>query len=128
MNVVSVYDAKLVVTPDNSTPGSEGRLYLQLPEAMEPFVGKMFRMVGNFSRDDAVIFIASPNGSTITPKRQVWWKNGVRDHNIRANHHVRVWVLNEGLWVTEVIRPTGEPSPVLPPHQDTLFDDLESLQ
>lgn len=123
MRTVNVYEAKLVATPDNSTPGSEGRLYLQLPAEMCSFVGKTFRAVGNFSRDDAVMMVATPNGSTITPKRQFWWKNGVRDHGIRHNHNVRVWVLTDGHWLAEVLSKTGEPSPVLPPHQDVLFDD-----
>jgi hypothetical protein len=124
MKLVHAYDAKLVVTPDNSTPGSEGRLYLLFPEEMSEHVGKQFRSVGNFSRDDAILLIQSPAGSAITPRRQLWWKNGVRDHFVRENHHVRIWILSEVLWAVEVLRSTGERSPVLPPHQDTLFDDL----
>lgn len=122
MNVVLIHDGRLVVTPDNSTPGSEGRLYLQFPETMAYLVGNTFKAVGSFSRDSAVMFVATPLGSTVTPKRQFWWKNGVRDHCIRENHHVRIWVLNVGLLVVEVVRPTGESAPVLPPHQDTLFE------
>jgi hypothetical protein len=121
MRTVDVFDAKLVVTPDNSTKGSEGRIYLLLPEAMASFVGHSYRAVGSFSVDDAVMFVASPTGSTVTPRRQYWWKNGVRDHGIRENHSVRIWVLSFELWVAALVAPTGEPAPVLPPHQDLLF-------
>lgn len=123
MRAVDTHDARLIATPDNTTPGSEGRLYLLLPESMEAFVGKTFRAVGSFSKDDAVMFVASPIGSAITPKRQYWWKNGVRDHNIRHNHKIRVWVISECIWIAQVLGPTGEPPPVLPPHQDILFDE-----
>lgn len=123
MNVVIVHEAKLVATPDNSTPGSEGRLYLLLPEEMVSFIGRSFKSSGNFSLMDAVLFVTSLTGSTVTPKRQFWWKNGVRDHNIRENHKVRIWVLTPDLWVAQLIEPTGEPSPILPPHQDILFDE-----
>jgi hypothetical protein len=122
MATVDLFDGKLVVTPDNSTPGSEGRLYLLLPEEMARFIGHSYRAVGNFSRDDAVMMIASPVGNTVTPKRQFWWKNGVRDHNVRENHNVRIWVLALELWIVMLTSPTGEPAPVLPPHQDLLFD------
>lgn len=123
MRTVEVHDAKLVVTPDNSTPGSEGRLYLQLPDALKSFVGKTFKAVGNFGQHDAIILVATISGHAITPKLQFWWKNGVRDHNIRENHRVRVWLLTESLWTIQLIEPTGEAPPVLPPHQDLLFDE-----
>lgn len=122
MRTIQVYDAKLTVTPDNSTPGSEGRLVLQLPEEMTDFVGQTFKAYGSFGMDLYVMFVASPMGSTVTPKRQFWWKNGVRDHRVRENQHVRIWLLTPDTWVVQVTGPTGELAPVLPPYQDTLFE------
>ena len=122
MRTVEVFDAKLSVTPDNSTPGSEGRLILQLPDELTDFVGKSFKAVGTFGVDSHVMFVTSEMGSTITPKRQFWWKNGVRDHRIRENQKVRVWLLTPDLWVAELIGPTGEIPPALPPRQDLIFE------
>lgn len=122
MPEVEAYDAKLVVTPDNSTRGSEGRIYLLLPAEMEKFVGLKYRCVGVLSRDDALIMIPSPEGSTITPKRQFWWKNGVRDHGIRRNHSVRIWMLEYGYWFLMLTGQTDEDPPQLPPYQDILFE------
>jgi hypothetical protein len=120
MRTIEVYEAKLVVTPDNSTPGSEGRLYLQLPDAMANYVGKVFMTLGTFGVG-YVVFTAHPDGHTVSPKRQFWWKNGVRDHKVTENHIVRIWVLTPFLWLAEVIGPTGERPPILPPRQITLF-------
>jgi hypothetical protein len=121
VRTVEVHDAKLVVTPDNSTPGSEGRLILQLPDEMADYVDKTFKSIGSFGMDNYVMFVSSPLGNKVTPKRQYWWKNGVRDHRIRENQQVRIWLLNPDLWVAQVLGPTGELAPVLPPYQDTLF-------
>lgn len=122
VRTVETHEAKLVVTPDNSTPGSEGRLYLQLPEEMVDYVGKSYKTHGSFGMDAYVMFVISAMGSTVTPKRQFWWKNGVRDHRIRENHLIRIWLLNPDIWVAQVMGTTGELPPVLPPHQDTLFE------
>lgn len=119
---MDTYEAKLVVTPDNTTPGSQGRLYLQLPEEMKDYVGKSFKVHGSFGLDSYVMFTISPVGSTVTPKRQFWWKNGVRDHRIRENQLVRVWLLTPDIWVAQAMGSTGETPPALPPVQDTLFD------
>lgn len=122
MRTIEVHEARLVVTPDNSTPGSEGRLVLQLPDAMADYVGKTFKTHGTFM-DAYVMFVTSPTGNhTVSPKRQVWWKNGVRDHRVRENQQVRVWLLTPDVWVAQVIGPTGELPPALPPRQDTLFE------
>jgi hypothetical protein len=118
---VNVCEAKLTVTPDNSTKGSEGRLVLQLPEEMADYVGKTFKALGSFGIDGYVMFVTSPLGSTVTPKRQFWWKNGVRDHRIRENQQIRIWLINPDLWIAQVIGPTGEMPPVLPPFQPVFF-------
>ncbi len=122
MKMVEVYPAALRVVPDATTPGSEGRLCLQLPEALEPLVGRKFRAVGNFSRDDYVMMIEGEDGKTVTPHRQVWWKNGVRDHNIRRHFLVEVYMISTRLWVVALAAPTNEPPPILPPHQELLFE------
>jgi hypothetical protein len=117
----SVFLAKLVVTPDNTTKGSEGRLYLQLPDLMVDFIGRKYRTCGQFSRDGAILLVSSGDGLTISPRRQIWWKNGVREHGIRENWEADVHVLKTELLVVELTRRTGEPAPFLPPHQEYLF-------
>lgn len=118
----SVFLAKLIVTPDNTTPGSEGRLYLQLPEQMFVFVGRKYRPCGNFASDGAILLVASGEGLTVSPRRQIWWKNGVREHGIHENWMADVHVLKAELLVVELTRRTGEPPPVLPPRQLHIFE------
>lgn len=112
---------KLVVAPDNSTPGSEGRLYLQLPEELAFYIGQKFRVLGNFHRDGAGLFILSGEGLSVTPKRQIWWKNGVRDHGIRENWRLSIYSLEQSVFVVILSGRTGETPPELPLRQDTLF-------
>ncbi len=117
----SSYTGKLIVTPDNSTPGSEGRLYLQFPEFLAGLVGRKYRPCGHFYKDGAILLVSSGEGLVITSRRQMWWKNGVREHNIRENWEADIHVLKTELLVVELTRRTGEPAPVLPPHQEYLF-------
>lgn len=113
---------RLVVTPDATTPGSEGRLYLQLPRDLAFLVGQSFKVFGNFSSDRVVMLVRDGGGNkTVTPNRQVWWKNGVRDHNIRENWAVNLYILENDILIAVLVRPTGETPPQLPPHQPTIF-------
>lgn len=118
---MQVLDGKIIVTPDNTTGGSEGRIYLQLPEEMSTYVDQRVKVVGVLGKDGAALLIISGEGLKVTPRRQIWWKNGVRDHRVRENWHVRVYILEQNLFVVTMRKPTGEPAPQLPPGQDTLF-------
>jgi hypothetical protein len=120
--IVDRFPGRLVVTPDNSTPGSEGRLCLLFPAKLTmQYGGKKFRAIGHLATDKALMFAAHENGNTITEKGVYWWKNGVRDHGIRENYNVWIWSISESLFVVELVNPTGEPKPDLPPFQPTLF-------
>lgn len=118
---MNILRAKLVITPDNTAPGSEGRICLQLPEDMQTYVDERVKVVGCLGKDGAAMFIVSGEGLKITPRRQVWFKNGVRDHQVRENWFVNMYVLEKNLFVATMVRPTGETAPVLPLRQDTLF-------
>jgi hypothetical protein len=121
MRTVDVFEGRLVVTPDNATAGSEGRVYLLLPEEMNQFVGRLYRPLGNLGRDGYLMMVESAEGKTVTPKRQIWWKNGVREYGIRQNHHVKFWILGLEVWVVQLMGYTDDPVPDLPPYQQLLF-------
>lgn len=115
-----IYEGKLTVVPDNTTPGSSGRLCLQLPEEFATEVGSKFKQVGNFGEDGGSMFIRAGEGTTLTPRRQMWWKNGVRDQKVREDWKVMVYALEDFLFVVRLFQRTGN-APVLPPVQDVLF-------
>lgn len=112
---------KLIVTPDSTTPGSEGRLYLQFPTEFEPMVGRSFRTLGTFRADRGILLVRDSGGCALTPRRQMWWKNGVRDHGLRENWWVWVYPLDHDFLAVLLKEMTGEPMVALPPKQDTLF-------
>lgn len=128
-----VFPGKLSVAVDRTTPGSEGRLVLTLPEEYLRMVGHEYSPVGNFLRDRTIMLLRSahpPRPDTckvVTPKRQIWWKNGVREHGIRENYNVNVYAMGDDvdfvprIVVVELTTPTGEPKPKLPPQQTFLF-------
>ncbi len=115
---------KLVVTTDAGTPGSEGRLYLQLPSFFDAYVDHYYRSVGCFATDGGVLLVREKgiDGPRITPRRQYWWKNGVRDHRLRVNWDVFVFVPHPDLWAVMLVLPTGEEPPKLPSRQLTVFE------
>lgn len=116
-------DAKLTVYPDKSAPGSEGRLCLQLdPERFPYLKERTFECVGNFKRLGAVMLVEHPEGNSITPRFQYWWKNGVRDHGIRQNWLCSVDMVTTSIAVVVLVEPTEEPPPELPPSQVFLFE------
>lgn len=115
------HTGKLVIAVDRTSPGSEGRLCLLLPVEFSHLIGKRYRAVGHFTNDGALMLVENQDGNTITPRRQYWWKNGVRDHGVRENWEVEVYEVVKGLLVVVLVRPSGDPAPVLPPHQDLLF-------
>lgn len=118
---MNIFRAKLVVTPDNTAPGSEGRLCLQFSEEMQSYIEERVKVVGSFGKDGAAMFIVSGEGLKVTPKRQIWFKNGVRDHLIRENWWVNVYILEKNLFVVALRCVTGEDRPRLPLRQDVLF-------
>lgn len=117
---MKLYEGKLTVVPDKTTPGSSGRLCLQLPEDFGTQVGMQYRQVGTFGVDGAAMFIRSVDGSTITPRRQMWWKNGVRDQRLRQGWKVNIFVLEDALFVVTLVSPIGERLK-LPSIQQLLF-------
>lgn len=118
---MNIFRAKLAVVPDNTTPGSSGRLCLHLPEEMASYVGQRLKTVGSLGKDGAAMFIVSGEGLKMTPNRQIWFKNGVRDHGVRENWKVNIYVLEQNLFVVTMQSKTGEPAPDLPPVQETFF-------
>lgn len=119
--MVPVHTGRLAVAVDRTAPGSEGRLCLTLPPELAELVGRKYRTLGNFTNDKVVTLAEHEDGLTVTPRRQVWWKNGVRDHGIRENWWVDIYVCTPHI-VTVVLRgPTGEARPELPPSQQKLF-------
>jgi hypothetical protein len=111
----------LVVTPDNTTPGSEGRLHLDLPRGLSFMAGWKLKVFGRFGVDKVVMMVRGDEGLSVTPKLQVWWKNGVRDHEIRENWHVHIYIIENDILVAILVRPTGQQPPKLPPYQPKLF-------
>ncbi len=121
MNTVNIFRSRLTVVADNSTPGSSGRLCLQLPEEMAGYVGQRMKTVGSFGKDGAVMFIVSGEGLKVTANHQIWFKNGVRDHNVRENWKNVVYILEQNLFVVTMYVKMDTPVPDLPPVQETLF-------
>ncbi len=124
LHYIKVAPAFVTVVPDNTTPGSEGRLCLRFVEELaQELAGSRFVDHGTFGQD-AVMLVrtADPDkGRAVTPQGQIWWKNGVRDHGVRRNWHAKVYVLEPNLLVVMLARPTEDPAPKLPPAQAVLF-------
>lgn len=115
-----ICEGRLTVVPDNTTPGSSGRLCLQLPEEFGTEAGSKFKQVGNFGDDGGAMFIRAGEGTTLTPRRQMWWKNGVRDQKVREDWKVTIYVLEDFLFVVWLYSRIGT-TRQLPPVQDVLF-------
>lgn len=115
------FPGKVIVAVDRTTPGSEGRLYLQLPSDLQWMVGRHFAVYGNLGDDKSILLVPKEGGKVITPRRQLWWKNGVQEHKIRENWVVNLTAYDQFAVVVNLVAPTGEPKPVLPPAQDKLF-------
>lgn len=126
---VPVITAKLAVYPDSTTPGSEGRLCLQLPkELTDELGGNCYHVRGRLGTDNAILLVHDSlipsdghDSKCVTPRMQIWWKNGVRDHGIRENWWTKVYLLDRACLVVMLDKVTGEPKPVLPPRQETVF-------
>lgn len=125
---INLVRTKLIVVPDNSTPSSEGRLCLQLPvpsneqlSSLDPdhWVGTKWAVSGSWAT--AMVFTQSPDGKTVSPRSQLWWKNGVRDHGIRRNYWVDLYIISRDLMVAALVMPTDDIPPALPPTQMVLF-------
>lgn len=129
MTRVPVFQAKLVVVPDTTTAGSEGRLCLQFPKELSDDIGgNCYHVRGHLTTDNCILLVhdsriipGEPDSRCITPRMQMWWKNGVRDHGIRENWYVNVYVLDRACLVVMLDKPTGDPKPALPPQQLTVF-------
>lgn len=128
---IPVLRTKMIVVPDATTPGSEGRLCLQLPvptgevlAELSPdwWQGMTWRPVGNLGRDQWMMLVNDPEGKVVSPRSQIWWKNGVREYGIRQNHWCCLYILNPSeLIVVRLLETTDDIPPVLPPHQPTIF-------
>jgi hypothetical protein len=126
---IPVIQTKLIVVPDPTTMGSEGRLCLQLPLDSEflgkdHWLGKHYKAVGYWGDLGAVMLVESPDGKTVSPRSQLWWKNGVRDHGVRQNYWVDLYMLRANLMVVTLCEPTEDIPPVLPPFQPSIFPGL----
>ena len=115
---------KLLVVPDNTEKGSTGRLCLETRDVLP--IGSTWRTVGHFARDSAIMLIEDPTGHTVTPRGQLWWKNGVRDHGIRENWWVTLVVVytfprSAKIVLVTLAETTTEVPPTLPPFQPQLF-------
>jgi hypothetical protein len=120
---VPVVVGRLSVTPDNSTSGSEGRLCLTFPpELADEIGGNSYNVRGNFAVDLGVLLVQAHDAPhSISPRMQMWWKNGVRDHGIREHWHVNIYIVSHKHILVTLDKPTGEPVPALPPRQITVF-------
>lgn len=126
---IPVLRTRLVVVPDPTAVGSEGRLCLQLPTDTEflskdHWLGRHYKAIGYWAELGAVMLVESPDGKTVSPRSQLWWKNGVRDHGVRQNYWITLYMLRANLLVAALAEPTDDVPPVLPPRQQSIFKDL----
>lgn len=121
IQVVS-FKTRVCVTPDHDSRGTEGRVYMKVPEQLK---GLKFRSVGSFREGNSVILLVSDDKatSTVNERSILWWKNGVRDLGIRATHHAVLRRLRSTLLVLELGEVDNTITPDLPPYQPVLFGD-----
>lgn len=102
---------------------------LQFPkELADDIGGNCYHVRGHLATDNAVLLVHSTlidssheESKCITPRMQLWWKNGVRDQGIRQNWYVHVYILDRACLVVMLDRPTEDKKPDLPPEQMTVF-------
>lgn len=102
---------------------------LQFPKDLTDEIGgNCYHVRGHLGTDNAILLIHDSkidahdsDSKCVTPRMQMWWKNGVRDHGVRQNWFVNVYMLDRACLVIMLDKPTEDPAPKLPPKQETLF-------